>query len=352
MITYDEILERMKERFEELAGYSADDAGDIGIRLKVLAGEIYSMSSEADWLRKQMFPSTASGECLDLHAMQRGLARNKGTKASGVICFMLEMPLDYDFVIPQGTVCSVGDGSLRYVTLSAGLISRGGTIMLLRCEAENSGTQYNIGPDQVNTIVTYLSAGVRISNSTGFYGGTDDEDDESLRERIRESCLCSSNGVDAPYFEAAALETEGVASAKAFRGSVPGTVVVKLGGRGAQPSADTVTAAAAAISAKAPFGIDVQVSAASLVTVNVSVLIRVRSGYDTGEVSARVQQRIVGYFNTIPVGEDVTLAAMGRIALETDGVENYRFGSGMTDTAITASQMAVLGTLTVGDMDA
>ncbi len=40
--TYESILSRMQDRFQELAGFPADDASDIGIRLKVLAGELFS----------------------------------------------------------------------------------------------------------------------------------------------------------------------------------------------------------------------------------------------------------------------------------------------------------------------
>ena len=52
METYEEILGRMQGTFEELAGYPADDASDIGIRLRVLAGEVYSLTAAMDWPRR------------------------------------------------------------------------------------------------------------------------------------------------------------------------------------------------------------------------------------------------------------------------------------------------------------
>ena len=48
--TYESILSRMQGRFQELAGFPADDASDIGIRLKVLAGELFSACPNLDWL--------------------------------------------------------------------------------------------------------------------------------------------------------------------------------------------------------------------------------------------------------------------------------------------------------------
>lgn len=90
METYDTILKRMQEKFQSLSGYSADDASDIGIRLKVLAGEIFSMQSYAEWLKRQMFVQTAGGEQLDYHAGQRGLSRKAAQFAQGVLLFQLK----------------------------------------------------------------------------------------------------------------------------------------------------------------------------------------------------------------------------------------------------------------------
>ena len=55
METYNEILERMKENFLELSGFLPDDASDLGIRLRVLAGEIFSLNNNVQWLKNQMF---------------------------------------------------------------------------------------------------------------------------------------------------------------------------------------------------------------------------------------------------------------------------------------------------------
>ena len=40
MDTYDGILQRMREKYRVQTGHWPDDASDIGIRLKVLAGEL------------------------------------------------------------------------------------------------------------------------------------------------------------------------------------------------------------------------------------------------------------------------------------------------------------------------
>lgn len=71
MITYDEIYNKMKAEYILQSRYEFDEASDCAIRMRVLAGEIFNAVSNAEWLKKQMFISTASGEYLDYFASQR-----------------------------------------------------------------------------------------------------------------------------------------------------------------------------------------------------------------------------------------------------------------------------------------
>lgn len=348
--TYQTILGRMSGKFEELSGIEADRASDIGIRLRVLAGEIFSMTSEIEWLRKQMFPDTATGTQLDMHAQQRGVSRKKGRKASGLLVFRLDMPLEYDLVIPLGTICTVDDGSLNYVTKEQSVIYSGDTFAWVLCEAENSGDRYNIAADRVKTIVTYFSVGIRINNASSFIGGTDDEDDDSLRKRIFESYREVSNGADAEYFRQIAESVEGVNSASVYVSpDTPGVIIAVIGGRGAVPSNDVKNETAALLSEKAPLGITVMTQNTAAVTVNVAVNISVKSGYDSSAVGSAVEDAVRDFFLDMRVGEEFTAAALGKRIIEVDGVKNYAF-SGTSDTSINRSSMAVLGTLTVGSL--
>lgn len=348
--TYQGILNRMSGKFEELAGFEADRASDIGIRLRVLAGEIFSMTSEIEWLRKQMFPDTATGAQLDMHAQQRGISRRKGSKASGLLVFRLDMPLEFDLVIPIGTVCSVEDGSLNYVTTEQAEIYRGDTLAWIACEAENSGEKYNIAADRVKTIVTYFSVGIRINNASSFIGGTDDEDDDSFRKRIFESYRAVPNGANAAYFKKIAESVDGVNSANViYSQNNPGVITVIVGGRGAIPSDDVKNAAAALLTEKAPLGITVMTQKTGTTPVNVGVNISAKSGYDVTEVKSAAEDAVRDFFLDMSVGEDFTTAALGKKIIEVDGVKNYAF-SGTADTSVSGASMAVLGTLTVGSL--
>lgn len=345
--TYQEILDRMTETYTAEAGFVPEQAGDIAIRLRLLAGEIYALSCQTDWIRQQMFPQTATGEQLELHAIQRGLQRHKGRKASGIIVFSLEMPLEYDFTIPAGTICTVSDGTLRYVTKEAGIIYQGSTFAWIEAEAENSGEQYNIGAGQINTIITYFSAGLRISNATDFWGGTEDESDEGLRQRIAESYRKTPDGVNASFYEELAKSVEGVYSANAFTdNNQPGWVIVCLGGQGETPTQQVRDEVRALMERKAPMGIRVLTENAGTEPVDVSVSVTIRSDCVFSSVKGAVEAAVRRFFAQIEVGESFRCAALGKVLLEVDGVENYTFNN-TSDHAVNQSTILVLGTLTV-----
>ena len=83
MRSFDEILSAMEREYENLAGIPAAEASDIGIRLRLLAGEIMSLENSLDFMERQTDPKTAQGEYLELLAAEKGLERRGETKAKG-----------------------------------------------------------------------------------------------------------------------------------------------------------------------------------------------------------------------------------------------------------------------------
>ncbi|MFR7552506.1 MAG: baseplate J/gp47 family protein [Acutalibacteraceae bacterium] len=113
-MTYEEIRARMAAEYAAQAGFAPDDASDAGIRIRVLAGEIYTALCMLETVRAASFPQTASGEALELHALERGLTRKPAVRAEGVLTFSRETPLSYDAEIPKGTVCAASAGAAEF----------------------------------------------------------------------------------------------------------------------------------------------------------------------------------------------------------------------------------------------
>ena len=146
METYDEIYGRMKNAYEHETGDSFNEVSDIAIRLKVLAGEIFKLQTNLEWWKRQMFAVSASGECLDKLASQRGIERKKAMKSTGEITFNISQPCSHDIIIPKGCVVATADTvPVRFVTTEDEEISAGNTLVSVYAEAEQAGSNGNIG---------------------------------------------------------------------------------------------------------------------------------------------------------------------------------------------------------------
>ena len=348
--SYNEILERMENKYRELSGHEAAECGDIGIRLKLLAGELYSLGNNMDWLKRQMFFTTATGEQLDMYAMQRGIKRIRGNKASGELAIVLDTPLDYDMDVPKGTVCTTADGGLNFVIDETTTIKKGTARTICHACAEHSGKKYNVKRGYITTMVTYFSVGMYLENASVFSGGTDDESDDELRERIAESYKNISNGANTAYYKNLVESIDGVQSCAVIESKADNSVTsIYVAGRGGLCTSNCLSKVAEAIKTGKCMGETVNVLNAKTAAYNVSVKIEVKPGYVGDKVIESVEENIKNYFNSLRVAQKVILAEIGRVLMDTDGVENYTF-SDMQDGNADESVLMVLGSMNVSIM--
>ncbi len=354
MDTYDGILQRMREKYRVQTGHWPDDASDIGIRLKVLAGELVAAFKELDWLKSQMFPTTAAGEYLDLHAAQRGLTRGSGTKATGRVSFRLPYALSYDVVVPAGTVVSTtGNEPVRFTTTSTATITAGVTSAVANIEALEPGIGGNVAAQRISLIVTPVAGVTSVTNENATDGGYEPEIDEHLRRRILDSYVNIPNGTNKAYYEREALAVNGVAAVGVIpmlRG--PGTVDVFVSGAGGAATPALLEQVRERLRTAREINVDVQVSRLSFVPVDITMMMKVRDGYDFGEVRSECVAAIEDYFSLLGGGESVYLSDIGECVAHVDGVLNYSFVTALShDTPIPADHAAVCGTITITERE-
>ena len=118
-----EFLQKMQSRYEELTGMKADDASDIGVRLKILAEQLAMLKGQLEEVKRQTFAQTACGEALERHAAARGLSRKPASFARGEVVFSRTVPAAEDIVIPKGTPLTGGSGQLRFVTVQEAVLA-------------------------------------------------------------------------------------------------------------------------------------------------------------------------------------------------------------------------------------
>ncbi len=131
-----------------------------------------------------IFPMWAYGEWLDYHAYVRGISRRPATASSGLLALNVVPGTE----IPVGAKFSTAsvDG-LPAVTFRATESLRAeGETLEIPVECTETGPSGNVIAHTVIFRDTKLGGIKAVDNPFPITGGTDEEDDESLRERITE----------------------------------------------------------------------------------------------------------------------------------------------------------------------
>ena len=90
----------------------------------------------------------------------------------------------------------MGSKDIQFETVEDAVIAVGETSVDVTARAIETGRRFNVLPDKVDTIVNppkYISG---VVNNTAFAGGTDDETDESLRDRVLEIYKWENNALN------------------------------------------------------------------------------------------------------------------------------------------------------------
>ncbi len=339
----------MLSRYQELSGFIPARESDIMLRMQVLAGEIYKERAYAEYIMRQMFPTTAEGEYLEEHAAQRNLSRKAGTKATGKVNFRTSAEEHEDILIPAGTVvCTTGD-MLRFVTDSDAVLSHSANNVSVDATAAEIGSAYNVGVNTIGIIVTPVLGIDAVKNTNVFRGGSDDESDDELRARIAESFRNISNGTNAAYYRAVAMSVDGVYSASAVgRRRGAGTVDVYAIGQGTTLPADTLSEIQTRLERARELNVDVQVHSPALVNVNLYIRLTTAEGYDFDTVAAQVETAVRSYINHRGIGGDILLADVGDVIYHIKGVSGYRFAEGYgSDVFLDETEFPIANRITV-----
>lgn len=222
----DDLLRDLKNLLPD-ADISEDS--DFYARASSVASVAEGLYQHQSWIVRQIFPDTADSEYLLLHARTRGLSKRAATTAEGValITGAVGSKLSTASVI-QGD--DVSCTTLEDITLTANT----GTV---KVRASLSGTAGNISAPVAAELVS-APAGInsRVTIQT-LTGGTDEETDASLLERLLDIIRRPPAGGNRYDYRRWALECNGVTGAYVYplrRGL--GTVDIAITSAGSLPS--------------------------------------------------------------------------------------------------------------------
>lgn len=141
---------------------------------------------------KTMFPMWAEGKWLDYHAHEYGLIRRAANKAYGIV----KVKGIAGTVIPKGFIfCVPADSdvaAIDFETLADAIIPASQTVEI-EVQAVVAGKIANVASDTITIMRNPMRGITNITNDEAITGGAEEEDDESLRQRIDEYLAGSSD---------------------------------------------------------------------------------------------------------------------------------------------------------------
>ena len=348
----EEIYQELRDAFGGRAGFVPEDSCDLAVRLWAAAAQIQALGTQAEWVLDQSFPQTAQGIYLDRHAAMRGLARTPATRAAGVLRFRVDTAPVADLTIPADTVCMTAD-EVRFRTTEAAVLAAGTLSADAVAEALEGGSGGNAVPGAISILTACPVAVTGVTNPAAFTGGSDEEGDETLRERILESYRRLPNGANAAWYEQTAMSHAGVTAARAVgRARGIGTVDVYVAGESGLPGEALLEEVQADLQEKREIAVDVEVKAPTAVSVDVSVEVEADSSVGFAAVKPAAEKAVADFFGGRLLGQPVRLADLGNRLYALPGVTNYHFSAPNGDLAADDAVLPVLGTLTVTEMEA
>ena len=351
MRSIEEIYQALLAAFAQRAGFTPEEGCDLPVRLWAAAAQIQALEIQTDWVLDQSFPQTAQGIYLDRHGAMRGISRLPATKAVGTLRFSVEFPPALDTTIPAQTVCMTEE-EVRFQTTEAAVLAEGELWVDVPAEALEGGTAGNAAPGEISILTACPVAITACTNPAAFYGGSDQEDDETLRGRILESYRRLPNGANAAWYEQTAMSYSGVAAARAVgRPRGIGTVDIYVATETGLPGYELLTGLQALLQEKREIAVDVQVKAPEVETVDVAVAVTPADGVNFSDAKAAAEQMIASFFTGRLLGNPVRLAELGSKLFALPEVENYHFSAPGADVAARDAALPVLGTLTVTEME-
>lgn len=302
---------------------------------------------------------------LDYHADGRGLVRRESVNATGYVTVTakagLVIPLGYGF----STEADDEGNTIDFVTTEEVTVDSLGNAKI-PIEAAEGGSASNVG---VNTIVLHagdetgelLDEIISVTNEEAVTGGLDEEDDDTLRERIVEydrSHDISYVGNVADY-KRWALSVPGVGAVTVIPAKDDsGTIKIILMDQNGVPASKQIQDAVydyimrpdSESDRLAPPNAVLEITAPETVVVNISAVVYLREA-EIGDVQNDFKAALQSYLLNVSSNDSaVRISAINSIIGSVSGIYDYdsvQINGVSKNVYLESGQMPVLGTVTI-----
>lgn len=298
------------------------------------------------------FLQTTYGKYLDAKAESSGIQRKAATKAYGYITIIGETGI----IVPAGTIVSTistdTKEGIEFKTITDAEINET-KITNIEIEAIIPGSNGKVLRNTITVLVTPINGIESITNEDELKGGHDEEDDNSLRERIFERKRNPGTSGNEAHYKIWAKNVAGVGDAKIFPlWNGEGTVKVVIVDPDRKAVSETLEKEVYDyIETQRPIGAKVTVKSAKELPINVDAAIYLARGYSLEDVKMSFEKNLENYFKQIAFNDTyVSMAKIGNVLLGTDGVLDYtelKLNNTMTNVSLQEEYIPILGEITM-----
>lgn len=215
--------------YEGLTGLTLQPGDPVRLFLESLAYTVSVQNQLIDLAGKQNLLAYARGAHLDHLGALMGEARIAAQSARVMLRFELTEPLAFAVPIPVGSRASTKDGNILFATAIEAEIPAGQTGVEVPAHCTSPGASgTGLVPGQITQLVDPLPHVAGVSNVTISSEGSDIEDDERLRERIRLAPESYTVAGSTGAYEARVLGVSADILAVAVDSPEPGVVDVRF----------------------------------------------------------------------------------------------------------------------------
>ncbi len=301
---------------------------------------------------KLIFPMYAYGEWLDYHAQMRGISRRPATASSGT----LQLTVAKNTNIPEGSQFSTasvdGQPSVVFETTQGQFnLPEGTADVPVKCT--QTGTAGNVIAGTGMFKLSQLSGVIAVTNQEAITGGTEEEDDDSLRARIvslDQSQSVSYVGSVADY-KRWSLEVPGVGGVTVIPAQDDsGLVTLVITDSNGDPANEEIcqnvydyimSPADPELRLTAP-NVKLSVIPPTITELFISATVEVGTGSSLDAIKTAFIEAVQAYLDTARSDGEVRYTQIGKILAGITGVYDYdalTLNSGTTNISITNTQL-------------